>query len=102
MRCAQSSGYAHHCALPLKIDINTQGLNYVYFISDGTFTVLMLLASLNSVANPFIYLVFTVKSPKLLGVLLCTEDSNGKESLPEEATVVSSLHMSSKSPSDIR
>ncbi|KAA0712811.1 Vasopressin V2 receptor [Triplophysa tibetana] len=69
---------------------------------NGTFTVLMLLASLNSVANPFIYLLFTMKSPKLLGVLLCTEDSNAKESLPEEATVVSSLHMSSKSPSDIR
>uniref|UniRef100_A0A8C2JZP6 Si:dkey-178o16.4 n=1 Tax=Cyprinus carpio TaxID=7962 RepID=A0A8C2JZP6_CYPCA len=67
-----------------------------------TFTILMLLASLNSVANPCIYLLFTVKSPKLLGTLLCMKHTDMKESLPEEATVVSSLYLSFKSHSDIR
>lgn len=62
----------------------------------------MLLASLNSVANPCIYLLFTVKSPKLLGTLLCMKHTDMKESLPEEATVVSSLYLSYKSHSDIR
>nr|XP_055069128.1 oxytocin receptor [Misgurnus anguillicaudatus] len=59
---------------------------------NGTFTILMLLASLNSIANPCIYLIFTVKFPKLLGVLLCMEHTDVKESLPEETTVVSSLY----------
>uniref|UniRef100_A0A672NY84 Oxytocin receptor-like n=1 Tax=Sinocyclocheilus grahami TaxID=75366 RepID=A0A672NY84_SINGR len=66
----------------------------------ATFTILMLLASLNSVANPCIYLLFT--SPKLLGTLLCMKHTDMKESLPEEATMVSSLYLSFKSHSDIR
>ncbi|XP_073707808.1 oxytocin receptor [Garra rufa] len=68
----------------------------------ATFTILMLLASLNSVANPCIYLLFTVKFPKLLGTLLCMKHTGMKESLPEESTMVSSLYLSFKSHSDIR
>uniref|UniRef100_A0A8C1WCG9 Si:dkey-178o16.4 n=1 Tax=Cyprinus carpio TaxID=7962 RepID=A0A8C1WCG9_CYPCA len=68
----------------------------------ATFTILMLLASLNSVANPCIYLLFTVKFPKLLGTLLCMKHTDLKESLPEEATMVSSLYLSFKSHSDIQ
>ncbi|XP_059426638.1 oxytocin receptor-like [Carassius carassius] len=68
----------------------------------ATFTILMLLASLNSVANPCIYLLFTVKIPKLVGTLLCMKQTGLKESLPEEATMVSSLYLSFKSHSDIQ
>ncbi|XP_056316343.1 oxytocin receptor [Danio aesculapii] len=68
----------------------------------ATFTILMLLASLNSVANPCIYLLFTVKFPELLGSLLCMKHTDKKEPLPEETTMVSSLYLSFKSHSDIR
>ncbi|KAL0191486.1 hypothetical protein M9458_014184, partial [Cirrhinus mrigala] len=54
------------------------------------------------VANPCIYLLFTVKFPKLLGTLLCMKHIGMKESLPEESTMVSSLYLSFKSHSDIR
>lgn len=70
--------------------------------SAATFTILMLLASLNSVANPCIYLLFTVKFPELLGSLLCMKHTDKKEPLPEETTMVSSLYLSFKSHSDIR
>ncbi|ROL50756.1 Oxytocin receptor [Anabarilius grahami] len=65
-------------------------------IETATFTILMLLASLNSVANPCIYLLFTVKFPKLLETLLCMKHTDMKESLPDEATMVSSLYLSFK------
>ncbi|XP_051568271.1 vasopressin V2 receptor [Myxocyprinus asiaticus] len=67
-----------------------------------TFTILMLLASLNSCVNPCIYLLFTVKFPKRLAGLLSTENADMKESVTEEATMVSSLYMSYKNPSEIR
>ncbi|XP_039545177.1 oxytocin receptor isoform X1 [Pimephales promelas] len=60
------------------------------------FTILMLLASLNSVANPCIYLLFTVKFPKLLQTLLCMKHTDMKVPLPEETTMVSSLYLSFK------
>jgi len=56
----------------------------------------MLLASLNSVANPCIYLLFTVKFPKLLQTLLCMKHTDMKVPLPEETTMVSSLYLSFK------
>ncbi|TRY82129.1 hypothetical protein DNTS_009449 [Danionella cerebrum] len=69
----------------------------------ATFTILMLLASLNSVANPCIYLLFTLKFPKVLGTLLCMKQTDTqKEPLPEEATMVSSLYLNCKSHSDLR
>ncbi|XP_029539145.1 oxytocin receptor-like [Oncorhynchus nerka] len=65
----------------------------------ATFTILMLLASLNSCANPCIYLLFNGQLPNKLTVL-CRRPSNGKDSINYEATVVSSLYMSFKSISD--
>lgn len=57
----------------------------------------MLLASLNSCANPCIYLLFNWKLPKGVATLMC----EGQPEL-EEATMVSSLHISLKSLSDCR
>ncbi|XP_036387037.1 vasopressin V2 receptor [Megalops cyprinoides] len=68
----------------------------------ATFTILMLLASLNSCANPCIYLLFSGQLPKSLVALLCRSQSKLKDSVPEEATMVSSLYMSFKSLSDSR
>ncbi|XP_074506614.1 oxytocin receptor [Sebastes fasciatus] len=68
----------------------------------ATFTILMLLASLNSCANPCIYLLFSGKLPKTLVALMCAGQSDLKESIQEEATMVSSLYISLKSLSDCR
>ncbi|KAG7218172.1 hypothetical protein INR49_007454 [Caranx melampygus] len=66
----------------------------------ATFTILMLLASLNSCANPCIYLLFSGQFPKRLLTLLCPRQSGGKDSLHEEATLVSTLYMSFKNVSE--
>ncbi|XP_077385297.1 vasopressin V2 receptor-like [Festucalex cinctus] len=67
---------------------------------NATFTILMLLASLNSCANPCIYLMFSVKFPKRLVGLLSTSQSHRRESMQEEATMVSSLFISLKNLPD--
>ncbi|GAA6215760.1 vasopressin V2 receptor-like [Lates japonicus] len=66
----------------------------------ATFTILMLLASLNSCANPCIYLLFSGQFPRRLVALLCQKQSNGKDSMHEEATLVSTLYMSFKNVSE--
>ncbi|XP_049894105.1 arg8-vasotocin receptor-like [Epinephelus moara] len=66
----------------------------------ATFTILMLLASLNSCANPCIYLLFSGQFPKRLVTLLCRRLSDGKDSIHEEATLVSTLYMSFKNVSE--
>uniref|UniRef100_A0A3Q1HV09 G-protein coupled receptors family 1 profile domain-containing protein n=1 Tax=Anabas testudineus TaxID=64144 RepID=A0A3Q1HV09_ANATE len=68
----------------------------------ATFTVLMLLASLNSCVNPCIYLLFSNKLPKRLVSLMCMAHPDGKESMQEEPTTASSLYISLKSLSDCR
>uniref|UniRef100_A0A3P8U4Y5 Arginine vasopressin receptor 2b, tandem duplicate, 1 n=1 Tax=Amphiprion percula TaxID=161767 RepID=A0A3P8U4Y5_AMPPE len=68
----------------------------------ATFTILMLLASLNSCANPCIYLLFCGKLPKRLVTLMCRGQPDSKESIQEEATMVSSLYISLKNLSDFR
>lgn len=68
----------------------------------ATFTILMLLASLNSCVNPCIYLLFSRKLPKILVALMCVGQPDLKESIQEEATMVSSLYISLKSLSDCR
>ncbi|KAM9758636.1 vasopressin V2 receptor [Menidia menidia] len=67
----------------------------------ATFTLLMLLASLNSCVNPCIYLMFSRNLPGRLAGLVCTADRT-TESTQEEATVVSSLHISLKGLPDSR
>ncbi|KAG7326655.1 hypothetical protein KOW79_010056 [Hemibagrus wyckioides] len=62
----------------------------------ATFTILMLLGSLNSCANPCIYLVFSGPGPKQLLALMCTSHSEIKGSLPEDATVISTVYLSLK------
>lgn len=69
-------------------------------ITAATFTILMLLASLNSCANPCIYLMFSDQFPKRLVILLCQRRPDGKDSMHEEATLVSTLYMSFKNLSD--
>uniref|UniRef100_A0A3P9K902 G-protein coupled receptors family 1 profile domain-containing protein n=1 Tax=Oryzias latipes TaxID=8090 RepID=A0A3P9K902_ORYLA len=66
----------------------------------ATFTILMLLASLNSCANPCIYLLFSGQFPKKLLTLLCRQNSNGKRPGHEDPTTVSSLYMSLKNISE--
>ncbi|XP_017291323.1 vasopressin V2 receptor isoform X1 [Kryptolebias marmoratus] len=68
----------------------------------ATFTILMLLASLNSCVNPCIYLVFRGKLPRRLVTLMCVGEPDLKESMQEEATMVSSLYISLKGLSDCR
>lgn len=68
----------------------------------ATFTILMLLASLNSCANPCIYLLFNGKLPVGLVTLMCKGQPDLNESIQEEATMVSSLYISLKSLSDCR
>ncbi|KAF7711415.1 vasopressin V2 receptor [Silurus meridionalis] len=63
----------------------------------ATFTILMLLASLNSCANPCIYLIFCGPVPKQLLAFICKGHSESKGSVPEDATVVSSVYLSLKS-----
>ncbi|XP_068450174.1 arg8-vasotocin receptor-like [Clinocottus analis] len=65
-----------------------------------TFTVLMLLASLNSCANPCIYLLFSGHFPQRLVTLLRQRYLTGKDSIREEATLVSTLYMSFKNVSE--
>lgn len=60
----------------------------------ATFTVLMLLASLNSCANPCIYLVFSGHFPKRPVALLCRRRATGGDSSHDEGTVVSTLYAS--------
>ncbi|XP_072308828.1 vasopressin V2 receptor-like [Eucyclogobius newberryi] len=60
----------------------------------ATFTILMLLASLNSCANPCIYLMFSGQMPKRLLTFLCKRHGEGRDSMHEEATLVSALYMS--------
>ncbi|XP_026162938.1 oxytocin receptor-like [Mastacembelus armatus] len=62
----------------------------------ATFTILMLLASLNSCANPCIYLLFSDQFPKRMVRFLCRRPFDGKDSMHEEATMVSTLYMSFK------
>ncbi|XP_068449794.1 vasopressin V2 receptor [Clinocottus analis] len=61
----------------------------------ATFTILMLLASLNSCANPCIYLLFSGTLPKTLVAVMCARQPDRKESIQEEATMVSSLYVTS-------
>nr|XP_046240700.1 vasopressin V2 receptor [Scatophagus argus] len=68
----------------------------------ATFTILMLLASLNSCVNPCIYLLFSGNLPKSLVVLMCGDQPDLKGSIQEETTMVSSLYISLKSLSDCR
>ncbi|KAM3878094.1 vasopressin V2 receptor-like [Diretmus argenteus] len=65
-----------------------------------TFAILMLLASLNSCANPCIYLLFSGQLPKNLMTVLCPKQPESEDSLHDEATVVSSLYMSFRSVTD--
>lgn len=69
-------------------------------IPAATFTILMLLASLNSCANPCIYLLFSGEFPKRLVALLRQRQSDGKDSMHEEATLVSTLYISFKNVSE--
>lgn len=62
----------------------------------ATFTVLMLLASLNSCANPCIYLGFSGHFRKGPLALLCRRGAAGGESPHDERTVVSTLYTSFK------
>ncbi|XP_040015660.1 vasopressin V2 receptor-like [Xiphias gladius] len=66
----------------------------------ATFSILMLLASLNSCANPCIYLLFSDQVPKGLVTLLCQRQFKGKYSMHEEATLVGTLYMNFKNVSD--
>ncbi|KAJ0068354.1 hypothetical protein NL108_005933 [Boleophthalmus pectinirostris] len=69
----------------------------------ATFTILMLLSSLNSCANPCIYLLFSGTLPKRLLTLVCVSQAHeNKEPIQDEATMVSSLYISLKSLSETR
>lgn len=71
-------------------------------IPAATFTILMLLASLNSCANPCIYLLFSGQFPNKLTLLLCHRRfCDGKDLMQNEATLVSTIHMSFKNISDL-
>ncbi|XP_057702573.1 vasopressin V2 receptor [Corythoichthys intestinalis] len=67
---------------------------------NATFIILMLLASLNSCANPCIYLVFSVTFPRRLVGTLCRRQYHRRESIQEEATTVTSLFINLKNLSD--
>lgn len=75
-------------------------LHFSLLIPAATFTILMLLASLNSCANPCIYLLFSGQVPKRLVTLLCRRHSGGKDSVHEEATLVSTLYVSLKNTTE--
>ncbi|XP_070701277.1 oxytocin receptor [Pempheris klunzingeri] len=68
----------------------------------AVFSILMLLASLNSCANPCIYLLFSGKRPPRLLALMCAGRPGLKGSIQEEATADSSLYISLRSLSDCR
>ncbi|CAL8339839.1 unnamed protein product [Lota lota] len=64
----------------------------------AAFTILMLLASLNSCANPCIYLLFSGKLPTRGTLCWGGADADAKESaVHEEVTMVSSMHISFRS-----
>ncbi|XP_077458217.1 vasopressin V2 receptor [Stigmatopora argus] len=69
---------------------------------NATFIILMLLASLNSCANPCIYLMFSVPFPRRLVGMLCRRQYHRRESMQEEATTVSSLFINLKNLSDAK
>ncbi|XP_054641122.1 vasopressin V2 receptor [Dunckerocampus dactyliophorus] len=71
-------------------------------VQTATFTILMLLASLNSCANPCIYLMFSGKFPRRLADVVCRGRANLQESMQEEATVVSSLFTNLKNQSEAK
>ncbi|XP_077429406.1 oxytocin receptor-like [Vanacampus margaritifer] len=62
----------------------------------ATFTILMLLASLNSCANPLIYLLFSGPLPRRILMPLCQRRSFPKDSTHDEATLVSAFYTSFK------
>ncbi|XP_075997026.1 vasopressin V2 receptor-like [Genypterus blacodes] len=68
---------------------------------NATFAILMLLASLNSCANPCIYLLFSGQLPKRLVSVLCQRQAAGKIS-QEDARVVSTLYTSLRNVSDCK
>ncbi|XP_061584592.1 vasopressin V2 receptor [Cololabis saira] len=68
---------------------------------NATFTILMLLASLNSCANPCIYLLFSDQFPKRLARLL-RRRLHGRGSMPGDTTRVSTLYMSFKNVSEAK
>ncbi|XP_043933948.1 vasopressin V2 receptor-like [Protopterus annectens] len=68
----------------------------------ATFIILMLLASLNSCTNPFIYLLFSGKPSKNLANLLCGKRPIQRDSIPDEPTLFSSLYMSRRSLADVK
>lgn len=85
--------------------ITITGVNFLLLLrlfSAATFTILMLLASLNSCVNPCIYLLFSRKLPKRLVALMCTSQPDVKGSMQEEATTASSLYVSLRKLSDCR
>uniref|UniRef100_H3B085 Arginine vasopressin receptor 2b, tandem duplicate, 1 n=2 Tax=Latimeria chalumnae TaxID=7897 RepID=H3B085_LATCH len=63
----------------------------------AVFTILMLLANLNSCTNPCIYLFFSGQLPKSLIAMVCGKRSDIRDSMPEEPSVVSTLYVSQKS-----
>lgn len=68
-------------------------------IPAATFTILMLLASLNSCANPCIYLLFSGHFPKRLVTLLCLRQAVG-DSVHDDGTLVSAFYMRFKNVPD--
>lgn len=62
-------------------------------IPAATFTILMLLASLNSCANPLIYLLFSGHFPQRLVSLLCLRQADCGGSTEDEGTLGSALYM---------
>uniref|UniRef100_A0A4W4E9B0 G-protein coupled receptors family 1 profile domain-containing protein n=1 Tax=Electrophorus electricus TaxID=8005 RepID=A0A4W4E9B0_ELEEL len=76
--------------------------NITILIAATTFTLLMLLASLNSCANPCIYILFSGKLPKRFVALMCIGNTERKKLVPEDATVISSVYLSLKNLSDCK
>lgn len=69
-------------------------------IPAATFTILMLLASLNSCVNPCIYLLFSDHFPKRPVTLLCLRQAVGRDSVHDDGALVSALYMSFKNVPD--
>nr|BAL63077.1 vasotocin receptor type 1c [Callorhinchus milii] len=68
----------------------------------ATFTILMLLASLNSCANPFIYMFFSGQMPKGLVETLCRKNPSGGDNVIEEPSLISTLHLTQRSSCESR
>lgn len=60
----------------------------------------MLLASLNSCANPCIYLLFSAPFPKRLVVPVCLRRDVSRHSVQEEGSLISTMYMSFKNSSE--